>query len=326
MQDRSVGIVARPPCGGRVGDTHRTGFTLVEMLVVIAIIAMLAGLVTGAAVMARIYAKRAVLTMEIKQLDMACQMYKEKFGEYPPDFSDVTAPGQAIIMRHLAKAFPRYQAGFTQGGGPTNDWTGFRADVLAGTSSKIDINNLTPASALTFWLGGVPTWNGATLSGFTGFSANPLNPFENSTTTSSRLNKFYDFALTQTLSFSNQLMYYPAGVTSPAPSATNPYVYFRAENSFYTVDGTQSGTMKVYASGGTNYVVPAADSRISTTSPYTWVNPQSFQIFCAGLDATYAAPSAAGTPLLFPSGANYQNATFDDQTNFSNGTLENSKP
>ena len=87
--------------------------------------------------------------------------------------------------------------------------------------------------------------------------------------------------------------------------------------------------MKVYASGGTNYVVPAADSRLTTVwtgPPYapstcTWINPQSFQIFSPGLDGTYSAPTASGQPLQFPSGGNYQNNTFDDITNFSNGRL-----
>jgi len=319
---RETHHVSRAP----VRCTHPTGFTLVELLVVIAIIAMLAGLVTGAAVMARGAAKRAVIAMEINQLEQACQMYKEKFGEYPPDFTN-----QNAVLRHLARAFPRYQPGISTGA-PTNDWAGFYADVfavwqLAGT--PMDVNNLSPASALTFWLGGMPTWSATnTLTGFNGFSANPLNPFDNG---ASRINKFYDFALTpQTSIFVNQLMYYPTGVTGN--TATNSYVYFRAENGNYTLDGSPmpTGTMKSYLPPpSTALVLPAADWRLMQVAPYVWINPQSFQIFSAGLDATYTAPTGAGAgPLQFPTGGNYDPAgrTYDDITNFAGGTLESRMP
>ncbi len=63
------------------------GFTLVEMLVVITIIGILAGLVIPAVVVAMRKAKEATIVMEISQLDMALKAYKEKFGEYPPDFA-----------------------------------------------------------------------------------------------------------------------------------------------------------------------------------------------------------------------------------------------
>ena len=98
------------------------GFTLVEMLVVIAIIGILAGLTVPAVIGALRNAKAAAVAMEINQLDAACKAYKEKFGEYPPDFAgldnigsarDPAARSQNVILRHLAKAFPRYQPGVT---------------------------------------------------------------------------------------------------------------------------------------------------------------------------------------------------------------------
>ena len=73
------------PVNCRVGR----GFTLVEMLVVITIIGILAGLAIPAVIVARNRAKITAVAMDIKQLEMACQHYKEKFGEYPPDFAFV---------------------------------------------------------------------------------------------------------------------------------------------------------------------------------------------------------------------------------------------
>ena len=75
------------------------------MLVVITIIGILAGLVVTAALVARKRAKVASIGVELNQLDAALKAYKEKFGEYPPDFTDPSWPGP--ISRHLARAFPR---------------------------------------------------------------------------------------------------------------------------------------------------------------------------------------------------------------------------
>ena len=70
-----------------------------------------------------------------------------------------------------------------------------------------------------------------------------------------------------------------------------------------------------------------------TAAPYSWVNASSFQIFCAGMDATYTKPTDFNPttlvgPLQFPSGGNYAAGgnTFDDITNFSSGTLEDNIP
>ena len=137
------------------------GFTLVEMLVVIAIIGILAGLAVPAVMVALRKAKVAAVSFEINQLDAACKAYKEKLGEYPPDFAGLDnqitdkttgmtyqVQAQNLILRHLAKAFPRYPN--------SSSWSAFATDVQ--TNWGINVNNLSPASALTFFLGGQPQW------------------------------------------------------------------------------------------------------------------------------------------------------------------------
>ena len=62
---------------------------------------------------ARVTAKNAVITNEINQLDMAVRAYKEKYGDYPPDFTQqeyppVQANDWAAVTLHLQRAFPRY--------------------------------------------------------------------------------------------------------------------------------------------------------------------------------------------------------------------------
>ena len=338
--------VPRPP--GTAWTRRLHGFTLVELLVVITIIGILVGLTIPAVIYVRVIAKQAAVTLDLKQLEMACQAYKEKFGEYPPDFAGVylsspegDAP-RAAVMRHLAKAFPRYQPGIPAGLGNTG-WQGFLDDVQAGWGINTG-TGLTPATSLTFWLGGKPQWIDPSdstkgIRGFSGFCANPANPFDIST---SRIKPFYEFALTRLNLLSGGLVYWPQG--AEGNKTTAPIVYFRAENGNYTrngnpVDGSLSNVKNIDGS-----LCPAIDTRLSNINGlynydgslpnpvYSWINPRSFQIFSSGLDVLYSSPQGStlelGVCLAFPTGENYDpvGQTYDDITNFSDGTLENAMP
>ena len=137
---------------------NRFGFTLVEMLTVIAIIGILAALMSGAMVAVRARVQKAAISAELKQLEMALEAYKTTYGEYPPDGTDAVA-----VRRHLAKAYPRV----------TN---------LAAPAIK-------PETALVFWLGG-PIVKGRPV----GFSKNPTKPDLTGTdTTTPRNAPLFDF-------------------------------------------------------------------------------------------------------------------------------------
>jgi len=92
-------------------QTVRRGFTLVEMLVVVAIIGILASLITVVAVKAMATAKKAVVVMEFSELDRTLNAYKAKYNEFPPDGADQTdADGNGIpdaFERHFQKVFPK---------------------------------------------------------------------------------------------------------------------------------------------------------------------------------------------------------------------------
>jgi prepilin-type N-terminal cleavage/methylation domain-containing protein len=60
------------------------GFTLVEMLVVLGIIALLVGLLLPAVMAAVNASRRAQMALEISQLDQAVNAYKNQFGDFPP--------------------------------------------------------------------------------------------------------------------------------------------------------------------------------------------------------------------------------------------------
>lgn len=60
-------------------------FTLIEMLVVISIIGVLAGLTVGISKLASDKMRRSRVKAELNALTMAIDAYKAKFGVYPPD-------------------------------------------------------------------------------------------------------------------------------------------------------------------------------------------------------------------------------------------------
>src|SRR5258708_2278346 len=66
------------------GVAWRTGFTLVEMMVVVVIIAILAGLILPAIQAARIRANEARVVSEISGLASGIAAFKAKYGVEPP--------------------------------------------------------------------------------------------------------------------------------------------------------------------------------------------------------------------------------------------------
>lgn len=65
------------------GDYRKRAFTLIEMLTVIAIIAILAGLLVPALGKARQKAKEAKALTEIKSIEGACLAYYTEYGKWP---------------------------------------------------------------------------------------------------------------------------------------------------------------------------------------------------------------------------------------------------
>jgi prepilin-type N-terminal cleavage/methylation domain-containing protein len=67
------------------------GFTLIETLVVIAIISVLAGLLFPVFASARASARRTNCISNLRQLGLGLQMYKQDWGEFPLVLSDINS-------------------------------------------------------------------------------------------------------------------------------------------------------------------------------------------------------------------------------------------
>lgn len=183
----------------------RGGFTLVEMLVVVVIIGILAGLVTAVAMRVRVSARVAEIKLELSGIEQAMALFKEKYGDYPPDCTN-----EQEVARFIAATWPRY----------TGDWK----TAIGWANLQND-----SAAALVFWLGGMR--NGTEL---LGFSPNPRKPFETDTTEGRQ--PLFDFRPDRLRLVGNKLYYYQPNATNE----TEPYVYFKAGANGYFVAGTST--------------------------------------------------------------------------------------
>ena len=133
--------------------SKRTGFTLVEVLVVVVIIAILMGLISNAIFSALVTAKEFAIFTEATALGQSMQSFKNHYqsGEPPADlrffYDDGTTPN-LTLTKFVARTFPRY------------DVTRLKADLDA---EQIAYASFDPGYSLVFWL--------------VGFSGDPSNPF-----------------------------------------------------------------------------------------------------------------------------------------------------
>ena len=74
-----VGLVRRPTSSRR----HRSAFSLVELLTVIAIVAVLASLFMTGIVSAKKKSRAVVSTFNLRQISLALNMYLDDFGKRP---------------------------------------------------------------------------------------------------------------------------------------------------------------------------------------------------------------------------------------------------
>ena len=99
-----------------VNQRKRTGFTLVELLVAITVVAILVGMLTAAVIPALRRGREASVQTEMKQIELAIENFKNQYGFYPPSFEsglDVNGNVRGIanaadLLRYVNRISPNH--------------------------------------------------------------------------------------------------------------------------------------------------------------------------------------------------------------------------
>ena len=331
--------------GSRTHKTsnRRSGFTLIEVMIVIVILAILIGLLLPALANARTRVRQTQVRAEISQLENAIGAFKLRFGIEPPSrivlYEDPTvsggwapssgSPSQDAIegLAILRQLWPSFTHTIQR------DWDG------DGTSTGGPFT-LTQGECLVFFLGGMPS---NTVVGsikqfsLSGFSKNPADP---SLRGGTREGPFYEFKTDRMTDFGAPG--FPE-YKDPFPGQTNPYLYFSSyDGSGYREQFT--GVNAEYVGGGGPSLAYRQGSTVTTpsssTNPTAPFKSKSFQIISPGQDHQYGpgGPYVAGATDPLPAwssssfGSSWAGAAItvttanrdverDNITNFSGGLL-----
>jgi type II secretion system protein G len=293
--------------------TQRVGFTLVELLVVVAIIGILATLITAAAFRVTSKARETTIRMKINQLESALEQYKIKFGEYPPNSSDHDA-----VVRHIKKRWPRCHV-LQVGTGPTSsiyvDKTPLNP-TSPKASAKIN-DRLNDRNALLFWLGGFCNGDGK----YCGFNVDQSDPFGVS---DARPSDAYDNEVFIELQEGVDVVEKTVSTSTSTPKETFRYIVIRDCPVVY-FRGSRGGGPGAYDSSlSIDFSFLDGCSEIGTIVPYKkdatrWHNPETYQLIHPGLDGKFGSGTSA---RITDGGSSLTDEDYDNITNLGTSTIE----
>ena len=296
-----------PQTKKRTTLVQRTAFTIAELLVVMLIIAILAGIAAPFIFEALNRAREFAIQNEIVQIDAAVRRFETEHGFFPPAIGrgleiDTDDPDAIrAFLRYLNRIAPNH----AEGNGTSNDGLQLWWDTVG--------MNLNAESSLVFWLSGLCTSKQYPLSGnasnensdvvLAPYNVNK-NAADNDLASGVNIdrNVFFDFDLGRLVSNGSV-----AGIKSynQPQGKDDALAYQYLDRRSYS------------SSGG-----PRAYHIAEGASDPVFFNPESFQIICPGMDGVISSEDMPETNLIDETGVD--SAQDDNITNFSNGRLERS--
>lgn len=340
---------------------RRGGFTIVELLVAIAIIGTLMTLTTAAVWRAIQRAKEVKILVEIDHLSQAVQAYKERQLQFPPSMSNTSITDRRLaFMRHTQVAFPNCAYGTSLANFNTlaskvgSTWV-YNYTTGSGSLAGLNLNTLDQAEALVFWLSGFPTPISTTskmpVAGrkMFGFHRDSDNPFKRDASNVEGLDPLR-FRTEPNFQFDPLRLvdndgdgwpeYVPVTPSSAIPTA--PYVYFDAgayanSTNRATIkhmgyprltDAAVNGTAQNLAAQWGIAEPMALFFDTNGSIPARWAKDTSFQIICPGLDGLYCTAVTSLTTgqrvPIFPTGHVFEaNSNYSTQCYYTNADLDN---
>lgn len=306
----------------RTRGHHREGFTLIELMLAIAIILILIALLIPAirAIMVTVNNRR--IQMEMQQITLAIDQYSNDHGEAPPTM--IGDPGNGTtrnvdlqrLRAHLRRAFPKL---IIPPNGDLGTGSGWRAQTSTHT---VDLRRLDGAEVWVFFVGGLPIMDGNGTRSVEGFAADPARPFLPTSVMTQRDRGDYEFVNARFSDIDNDGLW----EYTPPGYANRPYVYFRGEQylvtnsltAFYPHRPGSSpfGVAVPYATTPTNFSSAAAN-------PNVWHKPESFQLVWCGQDTYYQ--TIGPSQIRFVPNLVYP-ADTDNLANFSDKMLGDEQP
>ncbi len=299
------------------------GFTLVEMLVVLGIIAVLVALLMPAVMSAVNNARRAAIGAEISALDKAVEQYKQKRGDYPPNFRVYNQ-----FIRHVQKCYPKIDKNHL------NDVIGtIWNDVNYTTANPPPVTAvplLDEGESLVFWLYLVdndPRYPFKAADGLNNADTYQVTTAQDALLASKSPEKLYPFKEDRFVNASDTDQF-PAYRALYSKDTCYIYIDSRAYN--YFVSDFTDRNYAAYADGNNAdgyYARPywsenkaSTDTSLPIGQQYKQMNPTTFQILCAGQDGDFGLDASPAAIKFFPGGGGpYQDGDRDNMTNFSEG-------
>ena len=285
-------------------QTHaRRGFSLIELMVVIVIIAILMALILPAISGARQRARIAQVSSEISQLDNAVAKFKSVYNVEPPSSLYIPAAGGTWGAADRSKV--------------RSIWPQFNFATNGGLGNGTKDMHLSGAECLVFFLGGIEN-SSSNPPVVLGFSKNPQTPWDSAGT--NREGPFFEFDNSRFTDLDKDGL---LEFADPLPDQQTPYMYLSSQGRNYKRTNAAGSTLAEQddfdVHGGNSNTKDLQAVYLKTAQPVQAHRPDSYQIISPGPDATYGVGGVYkdGEELVGP-----RATEMDNITNFSGGQLK----